>query len=117
VDWHPPSTAVDDGHGRLIQSGTNARVYSGKFPDPGPMYDFERHESRLATALDIDQASKILEVSCKGSPSAQADESRTHSRGRAQKTTWSGTEWVNHDLGRRMLCPPLPIPLLAFQHR
>ncbi|KAH6688389.1 WD40-repeat-containing domain protein [Plectosphaerella plurivora] len=96
----PPSTAVDDGHGRLIQSGTNARVYSGKFPDPGPTFEFERHESRLATALDIDQASKILEVSSRSSTSSQPNSDQTRRRPRAQRTTWNGTEWVNHDLRR-----------------
>lgn len=56
-----PTPAVDNGHGGLVGSGSNAPMYIAHFLDrETPRQDTERHRSRLSLALDIDEASRIL---------------------------------------------------------
>jgi hypothetical protein len=56
-----PVTGIPDGRGGFLSSGTNAPMYTSQFLEgDSPDQDLERHERRLAAALDIDQANKIL---------------------------------------------------------
>ncbi len=85
-----PISGVPNGRGGLIGSGTNAPLYTTSF-SAGPKTDIEdRHEGRLAEALEIDRASRVLEFR---EPSAL--KSATISKGNElQKTLWSGTQWI-----------------------
>ncbi|KAI1490905.1 WD40-repeat-containing domain protein [Biscogniauxia mediterranea] len=86
------ASAVDDGGGRLVSSGTNARLYTTSFSNRRPKSeeDQEKHEGRLALALKIDRVQRVLDFDgystfprcrSKGRPSLQTS-----------KTTWTGTE-------------------------
>ena len=56
-----PRPGVYDGHGRPLASGTNGPMHTAHFiVRNSPNQDIQRHEDRLALALDIDQASRIL---------------------------------------------------------
>ena len=56
-----PTAGVPDGRGGLLGSGTNAPMYTAHFLDHDTLdQDWSRHENRLALALDVDQASRIL---------------------------------------------------------
>lgn len=82
--WHVGGTAaasggpplgVPDGRGGLLGSGTNAPMYNSQFLDRDtPDRDLIRHERRLALALDIDQASRILGGSASPNPFTNQNE-------------------------------------------
>ena len=56
-----PRAGVPDGRGRLLASGTNGLLHTAHFLDRNsPNKDVQQHEDRLALALDIDQASRVL---------------------------------------------------------
>ncbi|KAH7134819.1 WD40-repeat-containing domain protein, partial [Dactylonectria estremocensis] len=58
-----PSTLVDDGSGHLFRRSVNSRVFSNMFhaSKTSIQDDIEKHEGRIATALDIDRVRKILD--------------------------------------------------------
>ncbi|KAK0100681.1 hypothetical protein ONS95_007132 [Cadophora gregata] len=91
-----PVSGVSNGRGGLIGSGTNAPLYTTSFTaKPRAQEDKERHENRLAEALELDRVGRVFEfrdpstsplkafMDEKGSPAA-----------RDHKTSWLGTEWV-----------------------
>ncbi|KAI1078611.1 WD40 repeat-like protein [Whalleya microplaca] len=91
----PGGLAIDGGRGRLVSSGTNARLYTTSFSNTRTKSEEEqeKHEGRLALALKIDRVQRILDFDgystfprCKpkGRPSL-----------RHAKTTWTGSEWSN----------------------
>lgn len=56
-----PPMAIPDGTGGLLGSGTTAPMYTAKFlPPTTTTEEREKHESRLALALDIDPATRLL---------------------------------------------------------
>lgn len=60
--------AVPDGAGGLLSSGTTAPMHTAQFfPRHVSPQDPEKHNSRLALALDIDPASRLLNI-CQPSP-------------------------------------------------
>lgn len=57
-----PRPGVHDGHGGLLASGTNSPIHIAHFLDRNDSgCDLQQHENRLALALDIDQASRVLD--------------------------------------------------------
>jgi hypothetical protein len=56
-----PRPGVHDGHGGLLASGTNGPMHTAHFLEKnGSNQDVQQHERRLALALSIDQASRVL---------------------------------------------------------
>jgi hypothetical protein len=56
-----PRPGVNDGRGGLLASGTNGPMHTAHFLDRiSPNQDIRQHEGRLALALEIDQASRVL---------------------------------------------------------
>jgi len=94
-------TAVSDGRGGLLGSGTNAPLYTPNFfQRADPTSELDVHEKRLALALDINQASRILEVSVwSGLTSSPFDSPASSSlKGPLPEvrgaTIWRDSEWV-----------------------
>lgn len=59
-----PTAGVSNGPGGLLSSGSNAPMYISRFLDGiSSDQELEKHEGRLALALDVDQAGRILESS------------------------------------------------------
>ncbi|KAK6955266.1 hypothetical protein Daesc_002897 [Daldinia eschscholtzii] len=54
---------VNDGRGRRVSSGTNARLYTTAFSNTRPKSEDEqeKHEGRIALALKIDRIQRILD--------------------------------------------------------
>ncbi|KAI9883912.1 MAG: hypothetical protein M1823_004300 [Watsoniomyces obsoletus] len=59
-----PVFGINNGRGRMISSGSNAPMYSSNFlPGVSTEQEMEAHEERLAAALDMDRAGRILDFS------------------------------------------------------
>lgn len=94
-----PMNGIPDGRGGLLGSGTNAPMYTSRFFEGNtPDQDRGRLEGRLAAALDIDQASRVLNYS------QSPDRSRgtklvvggspSRSKQVEQRTSWKDGQWV-----------------------
>ena len=98
----PSGTAVNNGRGQLMRTGTNAPVFRTSFPATKPKVDNEsaKHEDRLASALGLDRIGRLIAVqkdTARG-PSLGATYKRcddSHHSIRA-KSYWNGSELV-HD--------------------
>lgn len=65
-----PSLGIPDGTGGLLSSGTTAPMHTAEFfPQRALSEEPEKHESRIALALNIDPASRLLNT-CQLSPSS-----------------------------------------------
>ncbi|KAI2777582.1 WD40 repeat-like protein [Daldinia loculata] len=86
---------VDDGRGRRVSSGTNARLYATAFSDTRPKSEDEqeKHEGRLALALKIDRIQRILVFD--GYSTFPRCKHKERLLLREAKTTWTGSEWSN----------------------
>ncbi|KAK4222055.1 WD domain-protein [Podospora fimiseda] len=86
--------AIDGGHGELIRSQTNAPLFRTDFTTDGLKWDeeFEKHSARIATALGIDRASRVLKNIWIDAPAPNQQSVKTLPQPRTQ---WNGTEWVN----------------------
>ncbi len=91
----PNGVAVDGGRGRLVSSGTNARLYTTSFSNlrPKSEEDQERHEGRLAIALNIDRVRRVLDFD--GFSTFPRYKKKTRPSLQPAKTIWTGSEWTN----------------------
>ncbi|CZT10126.1 related to meiosis-specific APC/C activator protein AMA1 [Rhynchosporium graminicola] len=91
-----PVSGVPDGRGGLIGSGTNAPLYTTSFTArPRAQEDKERHENRLAEALDLDRVGRVFEFrDPTTSPLKLSAEDNGAYCGKESRTSWLGTEWV-----------------------
>ncbi|KAI8625103.1 WD40 repeat-like protein [Xylariaceae sp. FL1651] len=91
----PGGVVVDGGRGRLVSSGSNARLYTTSFSNlrPKSEEEQEKHEGRLALALKIDRVQRVLDFD--GYSTFPRCKKKTRPSLRSAKTTWTGTEWTN----------------------
>ncbi|KAI1276472.1 WD40-repeat-containing domain protein [Xylaria sp. FL0933] len=113
----PNGVAVDGGRGRLVSSGTNARLYTTSFSNlrPKSEEDQERHEGRLAVALDMDRVQRVLDFDGFSTfPRCKKKNNRPSLH--TAKTTWTGSEWANdaHSIPRA-LKPERILPNAPFK--
>ncbi|ATZ49293.1 Bcama1 [Botrytis cinerea B05.10] len=116
----PVSAGISDGRGGMLGSGTNAPLYTTSFSASRPkaQEDFEKHEDRLAQALDIDRTQRVFEFRDPlATPPATPFDSKFKRHIFDTKTTWNGTEWV---LGGPEQKQPLPqeprsLPVAPFK--
>lgn len=99
ADHSHPIRNVSDGRGGFISSGSNAPMYSSHFLDDDTMEDdTNQMESRLAAALDIDQITKVLDISRGPNPSRTLSTSSFGKKRRYSyvepRTRWIQGEWV-----------------------
>ncbi|KAK8024699.1 wd domain-containing protein [Apiospora arundinis] len=90
-------SAVDTGQGLLLESGTNAPLYRAPFASGRPRSsdENESHEGRLAHALDINRAQRVLAFdSFSTFPRCKKKSPGQHFIPKLT-TTWTGTEWIN----------------------
>lgn len=89
-------TAIKSGRGSLLNTGTSARLYTTSFAGARSRTEQEQegHEGRLALALKMDRASRVLDFD--GRLTFPRCRSKTTSRPRIdQKTAWTGSEWLS----------------------
>ena len=91
----PLSIGVLNGRGGLIGSGTNAPLYTTSFSSTAPNAeeDRDKHEGRLAKALDIDRVQRVLDFFDSMPPERIFIGKHKYAEN-SSKTVWSGTEWV-----------------------
>ena len=105
-----PMNGIPDGRGGLLGSGTNAPMYTSRFFESNtPDQDRGRLEGRLAAALDIDQANRVLNHSQSpnrgGGSSSVAGSSPSRSTPQAYRTEWKDGHWVRGEaLSCEFLC-------------
>ena len=91
----PMGSTVNNGHGGLVQSGTNVPVYTTTYPTwtATKSQDIQKHRDRLASALDIDRANRVLGICNKpiSTPGYSSRPMRRKSFG--QRTRWIGHRW------------------------
>lgn len=92
----PSGNAVNSGRGHLIQTGTSARMFRTTFSTAKPKRDeeLEKHQARLATALELDQTQRVLEFDDKARSTSRQKRGRAFTF-TARKTFWDGAQWVN----------------------
>jgi hypothetical protein len=91
-----PSGTVDDGHGHLLRSGTNARVFASSFfaSASNTEEDLDKYQGRVASALNIDRVCKILEFDRNLTFPRCARTKRSERLAMEPLTTvWKGPEW------------------------
>lgn len=88
--------AVEDGHGRMLASGTNAPLYTTSFSSrpKAQAEEKDRHENRLAEALELDRVGRVLEFRDSTILPSKASREYTKYKDHDSKTVWDGTEWV-----------------------
>ena len=93
-----PSVAVPDGNGGLLNSGTTAPMHIAEFFSQPTLPEApERHESRLAVALEIDPASRLLNT-CNLSPPSEATSSPSSlGHDRFSPSVWKDGAWIRTD--------------------
>ena len=105
-----PMNGIPDGRGGLLGSGTNAPMYTSRFFESNtPDQDRGRLEGRLAAALDIDQANRVLIHSQSpnrgGGSSSVASSSPSRATPQAYRTEWKDGHWVRGEaLACEFLC-------------
>ncbi|KAI0171676.1 hypothetical protein GGR52DRAFT_433077 [Hypoxylon sp. FL1284] len=89
----PSDGGVDDGRGRRVSSGTNARLYTTSFSNARPKSEEEqeKHEGRLALALKIDRVQRTLDFD--GYLTFPRRKHTSRPLLRDVNTSWTGTEW------------------------
>ncbi|KAE9572343.1 hypothetical protein CGMCC3_g11594 [Colletotrichum fructicola] len=93
----PPGTAVDDGRGHYLESGTNARLFTTNFATSRVKRreDYERNQGIVADALQINQVERLLDFE---HPVPSLSRTLTQKSQQAQlesRTHWTGTKWVS----------------------
>ena len=98
-----PIRSISDGRGGFIGGGSNAPMYSSQFvDDDNSDQDVDRMEARLAAALEIDQTSRILDISrSPASPRSASTGMIGTKRKRPYvepRTQWRYGNWMQEDL-------------------
>ncbi|KAJ3528600.1 hypothetical protein NM208_g10128 [Fusarium decemcellulare] len=99
--------ATDDGQGRLLQRGTNARIFPTPFQESliNTSVEKEKHEGRIAFALDLDRVRKVLDF-CHSREIPRNPSLKRILAMEEGRTTWDGCQWVNKDPLDDPLKPP-----------
>jgi hypothetical protein len=97
-----PRPGIQDGHGRVLASGTNGPLHTAHFLDKkGSTQDLRQHEDRLALALEIDRASRVLALTSQPqltqSPSLEPPQCRHF---KWQDNLWSREQGAERELLR-----------------
>lgn len=93
-----PSVAVPNGNGGLLSSGTTAPMHIAEFfSRPTSPEAPERHESRLAVALEIDPASRLLNTCNLSPPSESTSSPSSPGHDRFSPSVWKDGAWIRAD--------------------
>lgn len=92
----PASAGIPNGRGGLLSSGTNAPLYTSGFSAmrANMEQDLEKHESRLALALDLDRAQRVFEFTEHQQENPYNSSSNHGAEPDESKTVWKDSEWV-----------------------
>lgn len=101
----PITQGIPDGRGGLLRSGTNAPLYTTTFSArPKAQEDKEKHEDRLAEALELYRVGRVLEFRESLSPTKRPPTNKKHKDIETEsRTIWTGTEWTMEKPDHSML--------------
>lgn len=107
-----PVRSISNGRGGFLSGGSNAPMYMSQFFEDDTLdQDLERMEARIAAALDIDQTTKILDIS-RSSPSPRSVSTGSVGLKRKRhyeepRTRWRYGDWLREgSLSRESPCEP-----------
>jgi hypothetical protein len=111
-----PRLGVHDGHGRLLASGTNGPMHTAHFLDKvSSNHDVQQHEDRLALALDIDQASRVLGPNSRPPPVKSASSDSTPRRPFLwRNNSWARDEGADREFARSTAGSPPMLTLVSW---
>lgn len=93
-----PSLAIPDGNGGFLGSGTTAPMHMADFLPRRTLRKVpEKHEARLAVALDLDQASRLLSTCNLSPPSESKSSPSSPDYDRFSPSVWKDGAWVRAD--------------------
>ena len=102
-----PAIATTDGQGGLLSSSTNAPLHVAHFLDhKTPDQDLRRHEDRLARALEVDPATRVLSNTSPDLLSIRDDS--VHLR----RYDWRNNAWTRGDYHQCKSGIPLPLEIM-----
>jgi hypothetical protein len=112
-----PIAAVPNGRGGALGSGTNAPIYEAGFLEemPGPKKHLDSHEARLALALDIDQASRILPISGTTTSNGRIHPSSNKKRAPTSPIGWRDNAWMQDGRSGREYSKNEPLTIYEYQ--
>jgi hypothetical protein len=99
-----------------LGSGTNAPLYTTSFSAARPKAreEMEKHEGRLASALELDRVQRVLEFRESSMSPQQTTTTGKHKRTDIEsKTVWKGTEWVMGGPSHSKFCFYFCMPALG----
>lgn len=104
----PSGTAINNGRGHLVQTGTNARMFRTNYSTAKLKVneELEKHRDRLATALEFDQSARTLDFNI-NAKSITRQQMKKLSALTPRKTFWDGSQWKNEH----------PTPSKTMKHR
>ena len=93
----PRGNSIDDGRGHFVRSGTHAQVFTMPLCKRTSRSQDElgRYHDRVASALSIDRARRILDFDRRATSPRSTRNRRPNWWSASETTTWNGTEWVN----------------------
>lgn len=97
-----PVRAIPDGRGGWVGGGTNAPMYTANFSGRKSSIENDLfYEGRLASALDIDQNTRLLNISHSPERGRRSTSTPTETKSKFSnpkpRTKWIGGEWVRED--------------------
>ena len=92
----PVNAGVPNGRGGLLGTGTNAPLYTTSFSTARPKTEeeLEKHEGRLAEALQLDRVTRVLEFRDPSRSPQKPTQIIKENVLKETKTIWKGTEWI-----------------------
>ena len=92
----PMSVGVSDGRGILLGTGAHPTLYTTSFSTAYAKAEEElgKHEGRLAEALQLDRATRVLEFRRSSISPQKPNMTMKKPDLKEAKTIWKGTEWV-----------------------
>ncbi|CZR52594.1 related to meiosis-specific APC/C activator protein AMA1 [Phialocephala subalpina] len=114
-----PVNGVEDGQGRMLASGTNAPLYTTSFSTRPKTQEEEkdRHDSRLAEALELDRVGRVLDFREHAASPTKSVDGNSFSKDQTSKAVWDGVEWVFEGPERKASVPQEPriLPTAPFK--
>ncbi|KEY69498.1 hypothetical protein S7711_02035 [Stachybotrys chartarum IBT 7711] len=88
---------VDDGRGRLLRSGTNARVFTSALSERRSSFheEWENYQDRIAKALKLDRIRRVLKFDIPPSVPRRLASPMAWCTLDGVSTVWNGYRWTN----------------------
>lgn len=93
----PGPQTVDDGRGRLLRTGTNARVFTSTLFETRSTFheEWENYQDRVAKALKLDRVRRVLKFDLSPSVPRHLASPMAWCTLDGVSTVWNGYRWTN----------------------